>query len=418
MGENGNIKVLDNFEGAMIGSYSIKDNNIYLTLKKEKPTIGYRKKIFNYNLHFHFGLQNQSRKDEVYHIFVDCDNNNDLEHVIPRFWISENIDEEYKLVNNVDGKTDFHGKYYFNLKLPANKILYVANFPPIRFSKVYKIFHDLSIKSHAKEIIIGKTVQNRDIKAYEYGDLENKPTILFVAGFHPPERDTVAIIAMMEKLSNDNKWKEEICENYSFSFIPILNPDGFANAMQGSNINEINFHWKFFGNSVDECSEARSIWEYCMKITPIVFFDFHAFTFQDNNAMIYWIPKGFYVDKKVRKMQNSLNEKLKKLCNGNYSSSEKIFAPNLLATKLRNDIGTLTSPKFHLHMKDGVNKSKEMAINCLEIVLSVLCYHKINSSDDILKKPYGKIKANITDLMRIKLLNFWYFGVKSILRKI
>lgn len=418
MGKKGIIKILDKFEGAMIANYIIKDNNIYMELKKEKPTFGFRNKKFDYNLHFHFGLHNQSKKDEIYNIFIECDNNNDLHHPMPRLWISGNIDEEYKLVNNIDGKTDFHGKYCFTVHLVAGQLLYIANFPPIKFSRLNKIFQDLAAKSNAKEIIVGRTVENRCIKAYEYGDLKNKPTILFVAGFHPPERDTVAIIAIMEKLSNNNKWKEEIFESYSFSVIPILNPDGFANAMQGSNINEINFHWKFFGHSIDECPEANSIWEYCLRIKPIVFFDFHAFTFQDNNAMIYWIPKGYYVSKKVRRIQNDLNKRLKELCRGKFSTSEKILAPNLLSTKLRNDIGTLTSPKFHLHMKDGINKSKEMAIMCLEIVLSVLRYHKIKSSTEILKKPYGKIKSHIQDEIRIRLLNYWYFRLKSIYRKI
>jgi hypothetical protein len=56
------VKILDNFEGSMIGSYSLKNNNIFINLKKEKPTYGYKKAKIDYNLHFHFGIQNQINK--------------------------------------------------------------------------------------------------------------------------------------------------------------------------------------------------------------------------------------------------------------------------------------------------------------------------------------------------------------------
>ena len=48
-----------------------------------------------------------------------------------------------------------------------------------------RAFRDLSAKSNAKEVTIGRTIENRCITAYEYGNIKDKPTILFVAGFHP-----------------------------------------------------------------------------------------------------------------------------------------------------------------------------------------------------------------------------------------
>jgi len=418
MKDAGKIKFLDDFEGSMIGNHHFQGNNLFIELKKEKPTEGHNKKKFDYNLHFHFGLCALSNDMDNVNIFIDSNNKNDLPHNLPRLWISDSFDREYQLVTDIVGKTDFHGKYFFEIKLEAKKDLYIANFPPLRYTRLKKEIQDLSLKSNAKEVIIGKSVENRDIKAYEYGNINEKPTILIVSGFHPPERDTVAIEAIMEKFFSDKQWKEEIFRNYSFSLIPVLNPDGFANMMQGSNMNNINFHWRFFGNSIDQCPESHFIWEYCKTIKPIVFFDFHAFTFQDNNAMPYLIPKGYYVGKKARMVQNDLNISLKELCSDRYSRAEKIFSPNLLSTRLRNDFGTITSPKFHLHMKDGINESKEMAINCFEIILDVLHKYKIESSDEILKKPYGKIKSNINDEVRIKMLNFWNFRIKSILKKI
>lgn len=411
------IKILDDFEGAMISDYSIKGNIIFMHLKKEKPTFGYRNKKFDYNLHFHFGIQNLTNKKNIIKFFIECKNEDELHQSLPRLWVSSDIDKEYEIKRNIVGKTDFRGKYFFQLSLDEEQILYVANFPPIRFSRLNTIFQGLSEKSKAKEVIVGQTANNYSIKAYEYGNINEKPTILFVAGFHPPERDTVAIVTIMEKFLI-NQWREEVLQRYSFSLIPILNPDGFTNAMQGSNIKEINFHWKFFGNSKESCPEAYSIWEYCSKIKPIVFFDFHAFTFQDNTARPYLIPTGYYLGSKSKLIQEFINNKLTELCENKFSKNEAILAPNLLATRLRNEFGTITIPKFHLHMKDGIDGTREMSSKCLEIVLNSLSNYKVTNSDEILKMPYGKIKTTLYDKLRIKMLNFWYFRLISLLKNI
>jgi len=417
MAINEKIKILDNFEGAMIGDYSIRNNIIYARLKKEKPTYGFRNEKIDYNLHFHFGIKNQTNKKIIIKVFIECKKEEELHQSLPRIWISRDNNIEYKLERNVVGKTDFRGKYIFNLHFNTEQILYIANFPPIRFSRLNKIFQDLSVKSNAKVVTVGQTIDNHFIKAYEYGNINEKPTILFVAGFHPPERDTIAIEAIIERFLN-NQWKEKVLQSYSFSLIPVLNPDGFAKAMQGSNSKEINFHWKFFGNSKKLCPESYSVWEYCSKIKPIVFFDFHSFTFQNNEARPYLIPRGYHIGKKSQHLQNYFNEKLKDLCNNEYSKNEDILAPVLLATRLRSKFGTIIIPKFHLHMKNGINESKLMSLSCLELILKGLNYYKVNNSAEILKFPYGKNKPTINDKLRIKILNFWYFYLKRFLKYI
>jgi hypothetical protein len=414
------IEVFDEFENAMISKYSIQDYKMYIDLKKEKPTIGFKNKKFDYNLHLNFGVYNKSQDEKEISVFIDCSKENELKNSIPWLWTSNDFNKEYKLTKNISGKTDFHGKNFFKLLIKSNEKIFIANFPPKSYNKIRAEFTELSTKTKANKINIGKTTQGRDIIAYEYGDINNKPTILFVSGFHPPERDTIAIGAIMERFL-DKQWRDKVLRNYSFSFIPILNPDGFANSMQGSNIKEINFHWKFFGNSMEDCPEAHNIWEYCMKLKPIVFFDFHAFTFQNNSPRPYLIPDGYYISKKGRAIQKYYNSSLSKLCGlgkNNSIRNEVILAPNLLATGLRDKFGTVTAPKFHLHMKDGIEKTKEMAVNCLDIILDGLKKYDIYSSDEILKIPYGKVKASIQDNLRIKRLNLWFFYMIPLIKKI
>ena len=79
MATNDSIKVLDNFEGAMIGDYSIKNNIVFIDLKKEEPTFGYRNRKFDYNLHFHFGLENQTNKKKNINFFIECKREEELE---------------------------------------------------------------------------------------------------------------------------------------------------------------------------------------------------------------------------------------------------------------------------------------------------------------------------------------------------
>ena len=232
--------------------------------------------------------------------------------------------------------------------------------------------------------------------------------------------DTIAISAIMEKFLEE-PWKKDILERFSFSFIPILNPDGFANSMQGSNANSINFHWRFFGNTKEKCPEAYHIWEYCIKLKPVVFFDFHAFTFQNNRPRPYIIPEGYYVTKKSRRIQKYFNANLLKLCglnDCNYSRNEVILAPNLLSSKLRDELGTLTVPKFHLHMNQGLDASKNMAIDSINIIIQGLRKFNVKNNGEILKSPYGKIETKLYDKLRIKLLNFWFFNILVILKKI
>jgi hypothetical protein len=130
------------------------------------------------------------------------------------------------------------------------------------------------------------------------------------------------------------------------------------------------------------------------------------------------IPTGYIIGKKSKLIQTYYNEKLKELCDNHYSKNKDILAPTILATKLRNEFGTITIPKFHLHMKNGIMKSKQMSLNCLDIVLKGLTDYNIYSSQEILKFPNGKINTNIFDLIRIKMLNCFYFGFLTFFKRI
>ena len=122
------------------------------------------------------------------------------------------------------------------------------------------------------------------------------------------------VISFILELFEDDLWIDKVLHRLSFTFIPMANPDGFAHMMQGSNVNNINFHWKFFGNSKEDCPEAYSIWRYCMSIKPVFFMDFHMFTFQNFERRAYTIPPLYLPSRKLRRLQDSINKELSELC--------------------------------------------------------------------------------------------------------
>ena len=102
---------------------------------------------------------------------------------------------------------------------------------------------------------------------------------------------------------------------------------------------------------------------------------------------------------------------------GELSKNEAILAPNLLSTRLRNEFGTITIPKFHLHMKNDIKGSKQMSLNCLDIIYDGLKKYKVYDSKEILKIPYGDIKIIFFDKIKIKMLNIWYFYLIGLIKK-
>ena len=77
------------------------------------------------------------------------------------------------------GKTDFHGKYYFKYSIEPKQSLYIANYPPFKYSKLKKIFQDLSIKTNAKEVI-GIDIDEQAIKIAQNYAEKNKEDVEFI----------------------------------------------------------------------------------------------------------------------------------------------------------------------------------------------------------------------------------------------
>jgi hypothetical protein len=367
------MEIYSDFTGSMLGGSRVVGDKVFITLKKEKVTKGYFKN-HNYNLHFHFGIRNSEDTDRIMEFFIETDEGSELPRKFDSLWISDGDNREI-IIKKIDGRMDGKGKFTFKLEIKGRGDLLIANYHPFPYEDLLEEFSRIVSDSKPKIRKIGRSVEGRDIIAYEFGDIENKPCLMFISGYHPPEGDPISIQTIMENF-NDEKAKNDLIKDFSFSFIPFVNPDGFIHNTQGSNLNDINFHWKFFGNTEEECPECHCIWEYCKKVRPAFFMDFHVFTFQNNPPRAYRIPPLYVNGSSVKRVQKEINKDLSALCDQKFGFSNafftprKILAPNILATRLRDDFNTVTSPKFHVLIKEGEEECRRKSQAVFDIVIT------------------------------------------------
>jgi len=413
----GNVRVIGDFEGAMVGPASVEGDVLKLGIKREAITKGYRLE-FDYNLHFLFGIENASEGDRDLRVCFDCDPDEGLDRDLNYIWTSKDPKGPYTMVE-AKGRINegFPVKYSFPLRVPSGTILYVANFHPIDHEALGKRIAEKAEASHFRRGSYGTSVQGRELYYHIMGDPKTQPVLVFTAGYHPPEEDPIAIEAILDSIS-ERSVQEKVMGRFCIVLIPFLNPDGFALSMQGSNADGINFHWHFFEGEKGSCPEAQALWELLSDLKPSFFMDFHAFTFQSWKSRPYSIPSGYQVGSRSKMAQKNLDRALKGLCEGRYSISEKIMAPDILVTRLRKEFGTITSPKFHINWQDGLDSSMDLTKRVFVSVIESFESSDVSSPDQILLSPHGKvIKGPFTDLSW-SMLDTYYFDLRPLLGKL
>ena len=109
---------------------------------------------------------------------------------------------------------------------------------------------------------------------------------------------------------------------------------------------------------------------------------------------------------------SSINKMLTDLCDGNNVMSEKMLSPYILSYRLRKDIGTITSPKYHFHMKDGMDSIQKDAVIIFKGVVDE--FSKVKESDlkSMIKYPYGPWKDPFFFRIKMKIIHFVMVDLK------
>ena len=362
-------KLIRDFSGASVGDFHDDGNEIYACTFKE-PLVKVDGIVHDYGLHFCFGVSNDSRKGVSADVYVNADKScGDLIHDA-NIYMAKNPGEEFAY--GIVGKTDRKKSYSFSLSLGANETVYIANSYVRQYERLSVTFEELACQGHGERIIYGRSVEGRELSAYRYGSgigQNDKPEVLIVSGWHPPEGDTFGTEGIAEMLTDDGE-REELLKSVNITIIPIGNPDGFVHGFGGCNVNLRNVYWDFDINDRDEIPETYFAWKLMEKIKPDVYFDFHGYTFQGGSKFLssYIKPLLFYSGRR-RGFAENLNRRIIKRCGGKCIKGYSTFTPSTPGCRLTSKFDTITYAKFHFHIDDGIPALKELGRDLIKVTV-------------------------------------------------
>jgi hypothetical protein len=394
-----NIDILTTFSGSSIGKYKWENNCLVCELSKE-PVVHADYETHNYNLHFILGIKNKSQTTQSFDIIIKTDGGHPKPDVIFTSDSSASISTpNLSLIKHInDG-------YSFRITLAPLSETYCSNTIWSSLELVESEFVELCNNSDIKAIEYGVTCNNYPLTAYQLFKTRRKelPLIYISSGSHPMEGDTIATRAIASYLL------EKECtlrERADFMIIPLLNPDGFKNGLNGCNGKGINFFWDFQNNNLKDCPEAYYFWELLKQFPPNIYIDFHSYSIQGTNKTFgpYIKPSVLYSGTSTRASAIKLANKLQTIPG---SQAQSMFAPSSLPYKITREFNTITFAKYHLHQDMGVNGMRDTALLMLE---KVICSLNPMEFHHQLLQPYGNLRKPIMDRIKQYLfMNRYYF---------
>jgi hypothetical protein len=333
------IIVQANFEGARLGSSSVEGNTVKVELLYDEPVVADWKR-HDYRLHFTFGVENRKGTEKKVRIRVTGGDREELPYSSPLIFASNQAFTGYQRIE-VEGASDEFNTYDFDVLIAAGETLYIANCLPRFLSRLMPIFDELALDAGAVREVFGHSIEGRELIAYKFiGKGDDRPKVLISSGIHPPEPDTLATEGLIEFLGKNDS--EALREFFDFVVVPVMNPDGYAHGSQAGNAAGINFYWDFRYHDPTHCPEARALYDYAMELKPVLYFDFHAYTFQSRkHASPYCKPVRRYRGNKVRLAVAESYERVKKeVSNGKGIYGFGTYAPSTFGEILTRDTQT------------------------------------------------------------------------------
>src|SRR5688500_17705857 len=368
--------------------------------------------MYDYNRHFAFGIENLSGADIDAEILIGCASADELPDSPALLFAADSPTEGFSRTD-VWSRADARKAYAIRVRLRSGQTRYFANylFRPYRWLAL--LFDRLAHAGRAERGVIGRSVESRELVSYSYTRPAPadgiRPAMLITSGVHPPEPDTLATEAIMEYLATAQS--ERLRDIFDIHVVPVMNPDGFVHGYNGCNANEINFYWLFDRHDQVRCPEAHALWSLVERVRPIVYFDWHGYTFQRGakHAAPYVKPVMLHSGARVRQLVRTLNSRVQKVADGHSTTGFLTYAPSTLATQLTLTFNTITYAKYHLELRLGDARNKRLAVKTLETVLDTMIDAVIRDARSILQRPYGNIRPDPVANVAQPLL-FWWGG--------
>lgn len=181
-----------------------------------------------------------------------------------------------------DSVTFLPDRIRLKIPLPPGATLQVATNPPFRHSDFAKWIESLSQPSGRGYVSsLGSSFQGRDIPVLTIG--EGRTQFVVLAGQHASEHSGVwAAKAIVDFLLSSSREAARLREAFTFSIVPMLNPDGNvlgrsgAGAEQFEHNNSLDFSGASDGK-IPRYTENRLLWDWLQERKPEVFLHFHGY---------------------------------------------------------------------------------------------------------------------------------------------
>ncbi|MDQ3071004.1 MAG: hypothetical protein M3R55_14905 [Acidobacteriota bacterium] len=409
----GNVEAFSDFDGGSLELHSLEGSVLRGGVFRERVCHA-DGELYDYSRHFCFGLTNYGTAAVTVEVLLGTDSAESLPDDPPLLYSGPAPDEEF-VPTRLAGRTDRSYAYAFDVPLAAGETRVIANYYFRDYDAMVRRFGEVGRRTDARVEVIGQSIEGRPLTMFSWTrpgpESNGRHVIVMTSAVHPPEPDMLATEAVMGHFDSDEgrRWLEQ-CD---FHIIPIANPDGFVHGYSGCNAAQVNFYWVFRTDDPREAPEAFHLWEVLKRLKPTVYFDWHGYTFQTTgrHAAPYEKPVSLNHGSVVRALVARMNDRVAAAGGGHRTRGFLTHAPSTLAPKLTAAYNTITYAKYHLELRLGIARNRELALQVVRAAIETL--RDAPPRRALLLQPHGDCPRDVRALVAWPLHNIWRAQIRK-----
>ena len=275
-----------------------------------------------------------------------------------------------------------HREFRITLPMESGETLYCTNSLPCPSADMLAWIERLAEGRGQRLSVesVGITTLGRPIPVGIVTDRDvpeaDKDRVLITSGFHPAEPDWLASMELIDVLSGDSAWAAAMRRAYVFDIVPQVNPDGFDLGSNASNAHGVNMYWDFRRDDEATSPEAVALWRWVSARPPDLFIDYHAYVYQLEKDYRPYIRPASEYPAAARGAVRAMDRAIVDLCGGRGVRGAATSDPRSLAPQLTSHFGTLTYPKFHLHLYHGIDGCRRLGVEVTRALLTAAEPHR------------------------------------------